>query len=354
MAVIEVEGLTKRFGDVLANDDLSFAVESGEIFGFLGPNGAGKSTCIRCLMGFQSPTAGTARVLGADVHDDAALRAARGRVGYLPAHPSFDEDVTGRRFLDHQARLKGDERSDELLELFDPPLDRKIGGYSTGNAQMLAIVQGFMHAPDLVIMDEPTAGLDPLKQERFNEFLRAEREAGVSIFFSSHVLSEVRRVCDRIGVIRDGRLAALESVEELMGRSGKRVRVLTADPVAPGDLDWPGVVDVEQTGRQATFTFTGDTNALLDHLAGFDTHDIEIDEPPLEEVFMHFYGDTDQGAEHGVSRDAAADESGEAATVTGAVATENLEAADGESGRVQSGGHASQDRPQSRSEDEDA
>ncbi|MFB6106715.1 MAG: ATP-binding cassette domain-containing protein [Halobacteriaceae archaeon] len=290
MAAIEVAGLTKRYGDVVANDDLSFSVEAGEIFGYLGPNGAGKTTTIRTLMGFQSPTSGTATVLGSDVRDEDALVEAKQEVGYLPSDPGFDGGVTGEAYLDFQASLKGDARREELLELFDPPLSRKIREYSTGNKQMLGIVQAFMHDPTLVVMDEPTSGLDPLKQEAFNRFLREERDDGLTVFFSSHVLGEVRRVCDRVGIIREGSLAALEDIDSLLERGGKRVRVHTADPLDPAALDLDGVVDLEQVGRESQFTFTGDYNDLLDHLADFDIVDLDVEEPPIEDVFMHFYG----------------------------------------------------------------
>jgi len=296
MAAIDVQGLTKTYGETVANDDLSFAVGEGEIFGFLGPNGAGKTTCIRMLMGFQSPTAGTATVLGADVRDAEALREARADVGYLPAHPSFDGDVTGGAFLDFQAELKGDARRAELLELFDPPLDRKIREYSTGNAQMLAIIQAFMHDPDLVVMDEPRSGLDPLKQERFNEFVREERDRGLTVFFSSHVLAEVRRICDRVGIVRDGHLVALEDVADLLGRGGKRVRVQTAGRVDPQDFAFEGVLDLSLHGDSAHFTFAGDYDALVDHLDDLAVVDLTVDEPPLEDVFMHFYGESDSPA----------------------------------------------------------
>jgi ABC-2 type transport system ATP-binding protein len=291
MAAIDVQGLTKQYGETLANDALDFSVATGEIFGYLGPNGAGKSTTIRMLLGFHAPTAGTATVLGADVRDESALRAARASVGYLPADPAFDESVTGTEFLDYQAALKGDTRRDDLLELFDPPLDRRIREYSSGNRQMLGIVQAFMHDPDLVIMDEPTSGLDPLKQEAFHTFLRDERDGGTTVFFSSHVLGEVRRVCDRVGIIRDGRLVTVEDVEELLERGGKRVRVQTATPLTEADLDLDGVVEFERVGQQAQFTFTGDYNDLVSALAARDVVDLDVEEPPIEEVFIHFYGD---------------------------------------------------------------
>jgi ABC-2 type transport system ATP-binding protein len=291
MAAIEVKDLTKAYGDVVANDSLTFEVETGEIFGYLGPNGAGKTTTIRTLMGFQSPTSGTATVLGSDVRDEQALIEAKREVGYLPGNPEFDESVTGREFLDFQAELKGDERRAEMLEMFDPPLEREIREYSTGNKQMLGIVQAFMHDPELVLMDEPTAGLDPLKQETFNAFLRDEREDGKTMFFSSHILGEVRRVCDRVGIIRNGHLVALEDMDSLLARGGKRVTVHTQEPLTPGDIATDGVVDPAALDDGVTFTFAGDYNDLLSLLTSYTIVDIEIEEPPLEDVFMHFYGE---------------------------------------------------------------
>ena len=293
MAAIEVSDLTKEFGETIANDHLDFTVEEGEIFGYLGPNGAGKTTTIRTLLGFLSPTAGTATVLGADVRDEEALRKAKRRIGYLPGELQFTEAVTGRTFLEYQASLKGDDRLDELMNLFEPPFDRKIREYSSGNRQMLGIIQTFMHDPDLVIMDEPTRGLDPLMQERLNSFLRKERNAGTTILFSSHVLGEVRRVCDRVGIIREGKLVALEEIESLLRKGGKRVRLHTDDPIDVSTLDLEGIIDVEQVGTVTRFTFTGDYNRLLDALSTYSLVDMEIEEPPLEEVFMHYYGGDD-------------------------------------------------------------
>ena len=310
MSAIEVSGLTKDYGEVLANDDVSFDVAEGEVFGYLGPNGAGKTTTIRTLMGFQSPTAGTATLLGADVREESELIAAKRRIGYLPATPSFDETATGRRVLDLHASIKGDERSAELLDLFDPPLDRPIREYSTGNAQKLGIVQAFMHDPDLVVMDEPTAGLDPLMQRRFEEFVRAERERGTTVFLSSHVLSEVRRLCDRVGIIRDGRIVTVERVADLIGRSGKVVAARVAGSVEADAVTIDGAHDVAArsatvadaetaaadadgaaTATELSFTYTGDVNDLVDFLDGLDLLELDVREAPLEDVFMRFYGD---------------------------------------------------------------
>jgi ABC-2 type transport system ATP-binding protein len=311
MAAIETEDLTKRYGvrpsfarpdssgersesdgDVVGIEDVSLTVEEGEVFGYLGPNGAGKTTTIRALLGFISPTSGHAEVLGADISDPAALRDARADVGFLPSVMGFPEDVTGGRYLDHQGRILGDERRDELLELFDPPLDREIGEYSTGNLRMLGIVRAFMHDPDLVILDEPTSGLDPLKQSHFNAFVREEVAKGTTVFFSSHVLGEVRQVCDRVGILRGGRLATVEPVDELLHRGGKRVRVRTAGDPAPVGADLEGAVERTVHDSEVQFTYGGEYQRLLEHLAAIEgIEDLEIAEPPLEDVFLHFYGE---------------------------------------------------------------
>ena len=304
MTTLTTDNLTKYYGDTRGIEGLSFAVEEGEVFGFLGPNGAGKTTTIRTLLGFQSPTRGSATVLGADVTDADALRAARANVGFLPSEPGFDEDVTGQRLLEYHGSLQGDHRSDELLELFTPPLERAVGEYSRGNQQMLAIIIAFMHDPDLVIMDEPTSGLDPLMQERFLEFIRAEQKRGKTVFFSSHILSEVRKVCDRVGIIRDGHLVELADIESLLDRSGKTVRAQFDGHVKTVAFEFEGVHDLEvstetsgdDTDRSSTtvsFTYTGAYEPLLRRILEHDILELSLEEAPLEDVFMRFYGDVD-------------------------------------------------------------
>ncbi len=303
MAAIKLDGLTKDYGEVLANDDLSLTVESGEVFGYLGPNGAGKTTTIRMLLGFIKPTAGTAYVLGTDVRDRRALVDAKEKIGYLSDEPGFDEQATGREILDLHASVKGDKRSDHLLQLFDPPLERKIRDYSRGNVQKLGLVTTFMHEPNLVILDEPTSGLDPLMKQKFTEFLRSERDRGVTIFFSSHILSEVQRLCDRVGIIRRGQLVTVDPVQNLLRRSGKAVRIDSAEPIPMSTLDIDGVHAIEtgdsngdtlesgDTFTQCAFTYTGDINELVTILPESDLLDVSIEEAPLEDVFMRFYGD---------------------------------------------------------------
>ena len=323
-----VEGLTKEFGSVVANDDVSFAVNEGEVFGFLGPNGAGKSTTIRLLLGLLKPTSGTARVLGADVRDEAALTDVKRRVGYLPAHLGFADAATGEAVLDYHGAMKGEERREELLELFTPPIERPIRDYSTGNRRMLGLVQAFMHDPDLVIMDEPTAGLDPLKQEAFNEFVRDERDRGTTVFFSSHVLSEVRRVCDRVGILRGGSLVELENVDALLHRGGKHVRVHASDAAIAAITDLDGVVDPERFAEGAQFIYAGDVNALLRELAAHDVRDVEVGEPPIEDVFAHYYGS--EGTAGGANATDAAWNGSSGATDAGGEAADRATDAGGE------------------------
>ena len=292
MPTIQLDKLTKRYGEIAANDGVTFDVENGEIFGYLGPNGAGKTTTIRLLLGLIKPTAGTATVLGADIRDRRALTSAKSNVGYLPDELGFEEHLTGNQALDYFARMRGDERREELLELFHPPLDRRIETYSHGNKRMLGIVQAFMHDPDLVIMDEPTAGLDPLKQDRMYQFLEAERDAGKTIFFSSHILSEVQRICDRVGIIRGGELVALEDIDVLLKRSGKQVWVHFDQSIAEDQFVTDEMIDVEVADSAIRFTYTGEARMLLLHLGRFDVVDVDIGDAQLDDVFKHYYGET--------------------------------------------------------------
>jgi len=316
MGVIEVSDLSKHYGDVRAVDGISFTVDAGEVFGFLGPNGAGKTTTIRTLLGFLEPTDGSGTVLDADCTDEPAMIEAKRSIGYLPANPAFEESATGREILDLHGSIKGESRRAELLELFDPPLDRRVREYSSGNKQKLGIIQSFMHDPELVVMDEPTSGLDPLMQQRFNEFVREERDRGTTVFFSSHVLSEVRRVCDRVAILRNGKLVTTEKIESLLDRSGKFVHARIRGRVGADAFDGSAVHDLERvvvddedgdgagrdedtenrdsvTVTEVRFTYTGDVNDLLTSLANHDLLDLDIEEAPLEEVFMRFYGAED-------------------------------------------------------------
>jgi ABC-2 type transport system ATP-binding protein len=286
---IHLADLHKHFGDVRAVDGVSFDVEQGEIFGFLGPNGAGKSTTIRTLLGFLHPTSGTAQVFGTDSTDRAGMRAVKAELGYLPSDVQFPDGVTGRQALDYYAGLKGDERRAALLDDFPVPLDRKIKTYSRGNRQKLAIVQAFMHEPDLLVMDEPTAGLDPLVQERFYDFLDGEVDRGATVFFSTHILSEVRRMCERVAIIRGGQLVTVEDIDDLLHKSGKVVHVRSPDALTPDEFQFDGVATVEAVDGGLRLLVTGNYDALLDRLTDYHVTDLDVRETAIEDVFMHFY-----------------------------------------------------------------
>jgi ABC-2 type transport system ATP-binding protein len=287
---LETDGLTKFYGDIRGVEELTLSVRRGELFGLLGPNGAGKTTLIRLLLGLLRPTAGSARVLGAAVDDREAFQAARGRVGYLPSDTALYDELTGRRVLDYFGALTGASRRDELLELFPVPLDRPVRTYSRGNRQKLAIVQAFMHDPELVVMDEPTSGLDPLVQSTFAEFLRRERDRGMTVVFSTHVLGEVRDLCERVAIVRNGRLVAVEDIDTLLARSGKVVRVVTAEPVELEAFGFEGVIDaaVEDDGA-LRLVVSDNYDALVDALGSYSIRDLDVTETAIEDVFMHFY-----------------------------------------------------------------
>jgi len=294
MAVIETRGLTKQYGrqPAPALADLDLTVEPGEIFGFLGPNGAGKSTTIRLLLGFLHPSAGVAHVLGHDI--DRGSVEIRRRTGYLPGGIAFWDGLTGERLLDELAAMSGrapTRRSALLdrLELADA-LHRPVRDYSRGMRQKLGIIQALQHDPELAILDEPSEGLDPLMQRAFYEILEELRAAGRTIFFSSHVLSEVERICDRVAIVRSGRLVALEDVAALLARRRRNVE-LRFDGDAPM-LDFaPGVSDIHVNGDRLTCGLEGDVAPFLAAIAFAKIHDLTIEPASLEDAFLEFYAD---------------------------------------------------------------
>ncbi len=320
MGVIATEGLTKHYrtGGVLqpagapvrALQDVTLDVREGEIFGFLGPNGAGKSTLIRLLLGFLHPTAGSARVLGLDaVRESVAIRS---RVGYLPGGIALYDGLTGERHLDYLAELSRREpvlRTSlcERLELSARTLRRPIRDYSRGMRQKIGIVQALQHDPELAILDEPSEGLDPLMQRAFYDILDDRRRAGRTVFLSSHVLSEVERVCDRVAIVRAGRLVALEDVATLLRRRKRRVEVRFDGP-APDLSAVDGVTELEVDDGLAAFALEGDPRPFLAALEGAPVADLLVEPARLEDAFLEFYAGEEAAEEAAEAAEAAGDE----------------------------------------------
>ncbi len=283
--IIEVRNLKKRYKDVIAVNNVSFNVKKGEIFGFLGPNGAGKTTTIRTILGYLKPNNGEAFIFGKNVKTN--IVEIRRNVGYIPGELALYGHLTGKQFLDYFSSLRNTDLPllDTLLQIFELPLNKKIKTYSKGMKQKMAIIQAFMDDPDVVIMDEPTLGLDPLLQQKFYKFLKEEKKKGRTMFFSSHILSEVDKICDRVGIIRDGDLVALESIENLKKKRGKKIKVkLRGEPKELTSMKNAKVVD-----GWIEFVTEDNIDSLIKKIAKYTVLDIEIQEFSLEDIFMHYY-----------------------------------------------------------------
>jgi len=283
--VIEIKNLTKFYGKIKGIENLTLSVKKGEIFGFLGPNGAGKTTTIRTLLGYLKPTTGQAFILGKNINDN--IVDIKREVGYIPGDLNLYGHLNGRQFLDYFASLRNTEMSllDNLLKVFDVPLDRKIKSYSKGMKQKLGIIQAFMDDPEIVIMDEPTSGLDPLLQQKFYDFLHSQKKKGKTMFFSSHVLSEVDKICDRIGIIRNGNLVALEDVETLKSKMGKMIRVRIKEKT---EL-FNGPENMKIKDGWIEFVTNDDVDFWIKRLSKYTILDLEINEFSLEDIFIHYY-----------------------------------------------------------------
>lgn len=289
MSVIEVSDLTKYYGKARGIVDVSFNVEPGEIFGFIGPNGAGKSTTIRLLLSLIRPTSGSAKLFGKNVvtHGPEIRR----DIGYLPSEVYYYEGMKVISLLNYSASFYDGnftERLHELSEMMELDLNRRISDLSYGNKKKVGIVQGLLHSPRLLFLDEPTAGLDPLMQRKFFDLIRAENARGVTVFFSSHILGEVQRLCTRVGIIREGRMVEISNIRALQQNNYKKVRV-TAAGLASDFFDLPGVTNVQMEDGTVNFFFKGDINAVLQKISGIQVADVSIEEPTLEEIFMHYY-----------------------------------------------------------------
>ena len=298
-AVIATQGLTKHYGSVKALVDLTLDIRAGEIFGFLGPNGAGKSTLIRTLLGLLHPTQGSATVLGLDIVADSVE--IRRRTGYLPGGIALYDSLSGADALEYLADLQGQgsEMRDELcerLQLSSSVLRRRVRDYSRGMRQKIGVIQALQHDPELAILDEPTEGLDPLMQHAFYALMDDQRAKGRTIFFSSHVLSEVERICDRVAIIRSGHLMALQDVDELLARR-KRTVQLRWRGVAP-DLDGvPGLADIKVDGNRMSATLLGDVSGFVRAIASPSLEDLLIEPARLEDAFLEYYAGDDASEE---------------------------------------------------------
>ncbi len=295
METLTATGLEKRYGDRYALAGVDLTVPRASVYGFLGPNGAGKTTTLRVAMGLLHADGGSIRVLGQDPwREGHRLRA---DVGFLPTDPGLPMRMRGAQALEYFASLDGRppvlrRAACEALRLSDADLDRPIRTFSRGMRQKLAIVQAVQHDPRLLVLDEPTEGLDPLVQDGFFGFLRDRREAGTTVFFSSHVLSEVEALCDRVAIIREGRIVDEGRVDELRGRRPKRVTVVLRDPAAPVAI--AGATVVERTDGMVTMDYLGEAQALLEALSRLAVDDVRIEEPGLDEIFLSYYHSSDE------------------------------------------------------------
>ncbi|PIS07943.1 ABC transporter [Candidatus Berkelbacteria bacterium CG10_big_fil_rev_8_21_14_0_10_43_13] len=292
MNIIETKKLTKYYlrGKVLGVKNLNLEIAEGEIFGFIGPNGAGKSTTIRLLLDLIRPTSGKIKVLGLDAHIDTVQ--IKKQIGYLPGEIFLPESMTGKNCLKYYQGFKSEidhKYVAGIVKRLDLDLSKKVGDYSKGNKQKLAILLAVMHKPKLLILDEPTSGLDPLNQQEFYSIILETKKWGTTTFLSTHILEEAQRICDRVGIIKDGKLIRIENIDDFKHKNIRDIHIETTQSIPLSELKIPGVTKVERTTSGYHLTTTGTNGALLKSLAKFNIEDIKVSEPSLEEIFMRFY-----------------------------------------------------------------
>ena len=289
---IVLNELTKHYGKHRGINNLSFSVNQGEFFGFIGPNGAGKSTTIRTLMGLIRPTGGSASIFDLDCHSKASVIARD--VGYLPSENSYYENMKVRELLQYTADLYGMDCKTKMKELADRlnlDLSRKIADLSLGNKKKVGIVSAIMTSPKLIIMDEPSSGLDPLIQQAFYDILKEENSRGATVFFSSHVLSEVQKLCDRVAILKEGQLIGIQSIKELRESGYKKVSLSAKEAIPRDFFDLSGIANYAETADKTSvsFMYNGNITAIIDKLHLLHLDDVLLEEPSLEEIFMHYY-----------------------------------------------------------------
>jgi len=290
MNVIEIKNLTKTYGKVRGISDISFNVEQGEIFGFIGPNGAGKSTTIRTLLSIIYPTSGSATIFGKDCIQFAPE--IKKEIGYLPSEIFYYDNMKVKDLLKYSASFyKKDcsKRIKELAEIMDLDLNKKIDDLSLGNKKKVGIVQGLLHEPKLIILDEPTSGLDPLMQQKFFELLEEENKKGATILFSSHILSEVQRLCNRVAIIKEGKIVTVEKISTLQENNYKKFKIETKSALDKNYFQIDGVNKLEVNNNVTSFIFKGNINTVMKKIAEIEIANLWIEEPDLEEIFIHYY-----------------------------------------------------------------
>jgi ABC-2 type transport system ATP-binding protein len=290
--IIAVEQLTKFYGKIVGVRDLSFSVEPGEVFGFLGPNGAGKTTTIRLLMNLLRPDRGTISLFGNALQDNPVKL--REKIGYLPGDFSPYGEMTGERFLHYLAQYRARppvlrQRLLQMLNIDSPALAQKIKHLSHGNRQKFGIVAALEHEPDLAVLDEPSLGLDPLMQEAFYHILRELQQKGKTVFLSSHILPEVEKNCHRVAIIREGRLVALEAIENLKKKRHRRLIIELPLDLAESPPELPGTRLWQKDGNQCIYLVRSDIRPVLKKLAGLPLTDVIFPEPDLEDIFLAYY-----------------------------------------------------------------
>lgn len=293
--VMKIRGLTKYYGDILGIKDLDLDVYPGEVMGFLGPNGAGKTTTIRTCLAYLRKTAGDVKIFGLDAHKDSVK--IKEKVGYLPGDFGMIPGLKVKTFLKYLLSLSGvksEKKMREIGEILDLEFDKKIKNLSKGNRQKVGIVQAFMADQDLIILDEPTSGLDPLMQQKFYEFLREEKSKGKTIFMSSHILAEVEEVCDRVAIIKEGKLQVIEDINSLQSKMVKKLTVEFGEKVDPQKFKVEGVNQVKTDGKKISMVITDNLDETIKKVSSHKIITMNLETFSLEQLFLRYYKGGDE------------------------------------------------------------